>query len=345
MAERNQNQNKDLRAYESMMEIKKILVPTDFSDESISAYTHAQELASRFGAKIDLIHVVPTLKYFSESISKLGVPLDVDEDLYPHVKDGAEHQLRGIMDDYFEEGNKGKAIVNIERKPSKAISDYAEKNGYDLIVMAARGAHSSDLLRGSITEKVSRYSTVPVFTVDNRLQPEGLKRILVPTDGSSISFACFPLALTIATIYDAEISLFHVQELYGSLSESLERHDDISEALDIYNSIIDNLEQYLSEHAVKSVKIKRGDEDFEDEVIITEDGTERSIPLHTILERGLSAHYVIESYAPEHSDLIVMTTHGHSGVARFFLGSTTEKIVQHVDMPVVTLKPSKELLS
>lgn len=328
-----------------MMEIKKILVPTDFSDESISAYTHAQELASRFGAKVDLIHIVPTLKYFSESISKLGVPLDVDEDLYPHVKDGAKHRLNGIMEDYFEEGNMGQSIVSIERKPSKAISGYAEKNGYDLIVMASRGEHSSDLLRGSTTEKVARYCSVPVFTVDNRLQPEGLKRILVPTDASSVSFACFPLALTMANVYDAEITLFHVQELYGSLSESIERHDDVSEAQDLYNGIIDKLQTYLDEHNFEDVSIKRGDQDFEDEVIIKAEGEEHVIQLHTILKRGLSAHYVIENYSPDHADLIVMATHGHSGVARFFLGSTTEKIIQHVDMPVATLKPSDEMLS
>ncbi|MDX1637730.1 MAG: universal stress protein [Balneolaceae bacterium] len=327
-----------------MIQINKILVPTDFSDRSIAAYTHAQELASTFGARVDMIHIVPTLKYFSESISKLGVPLDVDEDLYPHVKDGAVHRLNGLMADYIEESNRGEALVRIERKPSRAISEYAAENGYDLIVMGSRGEHSSDVLRGSITEKVIRYSEVPVFTVDERLKPEGLKNILVPTDASSLSFTCLPLALTLAETYGARLTLFHVLELYGTLSESIERRPGNSEETDIYTHIIGKMEQYLSDHNYNTIEIRRGDEEFHDKVIITRGDRTHTIRVDTVIGRGLSAHYEIENYAPDNADLIVMTTHGHSGLAHFFLGSTTEKVAQHVDMPVVTVKPSKEKL-
>jgi len=327
------------------MHIKKILVPTDFSDEALSAYTHAQELASKYGAKIDLIHIVPTLKYFSESIGKLGVPLDVDEDLYPHVKDGARHRMKGYMDDYLQEEQKGEAIVLIDRKPWKAIVDYADDNAYSLIVMAARGKHSSDLLKGSITEKIIRHSGIPVFTVDNRLKAEGLKRILLPTDSSPISFACFPLALTLAETYGAELTLFHVLELYGTLSESEEREPGKTEKSSIYDHIIDHLNDYLVGEELEDVFIQRSGKPFEDKIVVEKNGTQLTIPLKTVIEKGVSAHYEIERYAPEHSDLIVMTTHGHSGLAHFFLGSTAEKVAQRVDMPVVTVKPSENRLS
>ncbi|MFH5831585.1 universal stress protein [Halalkalibaculum sp. DA384] len=327
-----------------MMEIKKILVPTDFSDEAISAYTHAQELASKLGARVDMIHIVPTLKYFSESINKLGVPLNFDEDLYPHVKDGAQHRLKGFMADYLKEENKGDALVRIERKPSKAIAEFASDNGYDLVVMAARGEHSSDLLRGSITEKVIRYSAVPVFTVDNRLKPEGIKNILLPTDASSLSFACLPVALALADTYGARITLFHVLELYGTLSESLERNPGNTEESDLYQAILEKLTEYLSETGQDGITVQRGDREFEDQILITEGVNPKAIQLNTVIAKGLSAHYEIENYAPDNADLIVMTTHGHSGLAHFFLGSTTEKVAQHVDMPVLTVKPAgKEL--
>lgn len=327
------------------MKIKKILVPTDFSEESISAYTHAQELAKKYGAKVDMIHIVPTLKYFSESFSKLGVPLDVDEDLYPHLKDGAKHKMGGFMDDYLEKEYRGDAIVKIERKPWKGIIDYAAENDYSLIVMAARGKHSSDLLKGSITEKIIRHSRVPVFTVDNRLNPEGLKRILVPTDSSPVSFACFPLALTLAETYGAEITLFHVLELHGTISESEEREPGKTEEASIYEHIIDHLNDYLVDQDLGEVLIQRTDEPFVDKVVITKNEAQLTIPLKTVIEKGVSAHYEIERYAPEHSDVVVMTTHGHSGLAHFFLGSTAEKVAQRVDMPVVTVKPAENRLS
>ena len=326
------------------MNIKKILVPTDFSDEAISAYTHAEELAKKYGAKVDLIHIVPTLKYFSESFTKLGVPLDVDEDLYPHVKDGATHRLERIMEDYLKEEHRGEPVVAIERKPWKAIVDFAEDNGYGLIVMAARGRHGSELLKGSITEKIIRHSGVPVFTVDNRLNAEGLKRILLPTDSSPVSFACFPLALTLAETYGAEITLFHVLELYGTVSESEQREPGKSEKASIYEHIIEHLNEFLIDEGLDEVLIQRSDTPFTDTVAVTKNEARLSVPLKTVIEKGVSAHYEIERYAPEHSDLIVMTTHGHSGLAHFFLGSTAEKVAQRVDMPVVTVKPSKNRL-
>lgn len=328
-----------------MMEIKKILVPTDFSDEAISSYTHAQALASKFEAKIDMIHIVPTLKYFSESISRLPLGLDVGEDLYPHVKDGSEHRLKGFMDDYFQDANKGEAVVQIARKPSQAIADYAAENEYDLIVMAARGEHASDLLRGSITEKVIRYSTVPVFAVDERIKPGGLKNILLPTDASQLSLTCLPLALTLAETYSADITLFHVLELYGSISESIERKYGKTDKRNIYERIIMRLKDYLAAHGMDTISIERSESDFEDQIVVGKGETRNIIPLHTVIEKGLSAHYEIENYAPSHADLIVMTTHGHSGLAHFFLGSTTEKVAQHVDMPVVTVKPTKKELN
>lgn len=327
-----------------MVDINKILVPTDFSEASVPAYTHAQELAKRFDARVDLIHVVPTLKYFSESIKKLGVPLDMEKDLYPHVKDGARHRLGEIMDDYLKEENKGEPVVLIERKPSHAIAEYAGKEAYDLVVMAAKGGDGTEIMRGSTTEKVIRHSTVPVFTVDNRLKSDGLHRILIPTDASRISFTCFPLALMLADVYGGEITLFHVLELYGSLSESMERNPYKSDEANIYDRIIEELNAFLIDRGLDDVLIQRNDENFRDNIVITEGASNRTIPMTTVIEKGLSAHYEIETYAPSHSDVIVMTTHGHSGLAHFFLGSTTEKVAQHVDMPVLTVKPAKETL-
>lgn len=165
-----------------MIKIKKILVPTDLSEASVTAYTHAQEIAQKYGATVDFLHVIPVMKYFSESIDGLGMPLDMEEYVYPHVKDGAEHQLKSMMNNYIRDINKGKATAIVQRKPSKAIVTYAEKYNCDLIVMASRGGHGSELFRGSVTEQVIRYSSVPVLAVNDIFTAGNLKRILIPTD-------------------------------------------------------------------------------------------------------------------------------------------------------------------
>lgn len=330
-----------------MKQIKKILVPTDFSDNAQFAYTHAQEIANRFGAKIDVMHVIPTLTYFTESMDSLESPLDVDEeeDMYPTVQKDVKQKLQTAMNDYLAEESRGKAIVRIERKPSQAIAELAEEGSYDLIVMPSKGQHESHLLRGSTTEKVIRHSRVPVFNVDASLSSEALKSILLPTDGSKISFSALPLALSLADIYGADITLYHVRELYGSPLDYEGRDPNKSEEANAYEALIEHLEQYLNEEGLSNIKIDRGEEDFQDQFVVTEGASSQRINFFTTVEKGVSAHLGIQEYANDHADVVVMATHGHSGLAHFFLGSTTEKVAQSLDMPVLTVKPEAEKLS
>lgn len=328
-----------------MKQIKKILVPTDFSPNAEHAYRHAQAIAQRFGARVDFMHVIPTLTYFSESLSKLEAPLDmVDEDIYPTAQKEVKHRLQNAMDDYLKDEAKGEAICRIERKPSSVIASEAKAKEYDLIVMPSKGRHESNLLRGSTAEKVIRQSEVPVFVVDARLSSEGLKRILLPTDGSAISFAALPIALSLADIYDAEITLYHVQELYGSPLDYESKDPSKRTEVNTYEALLDHLEDYLINEELENVQIARGEVDFEDQFIITEGASSRRINFYTVVEKGVSAHLGIEEYAVGHADVVVMATHGHSGLAHFFLGSTTEKVAQSLDLPVLTVKPDQSKL-
>lgn len=329
-----------------MKQIKKILVPTDFSDNAELAFAHAQEIAQRFGATVDFVHIVPTLKYFSESISLMEAPLDmIDDEIYPTAQKEAKAKLQDLMSKYLAEETKGEAISRVDRKPSEAIADLASEKEYDLIVMPSKGRHKSNLLRGSTTEKVIRQSKVPVFTVDDKLTSEGLKRILVPTDGSMISFAALPLALSVANIYGADITFYHVQELYGSPLDYEGRNPNKSEEANIYEALINHLEDYLINEGLEDVQIARGEVDFEDQFVITEGASSHRVDFYTVVKKGVSAHLGIEEYATDHADVVVMATHGHSGFAHFFMGSTTEKVAQSLDKPVLTVKPSADKLS
>lgn len=328
-----------------MKQIEKILVPTDLSEQSISAYTHAQEIAGKFGATIDFIHIIPTLKYFNESLSRLGAPLDMDEDLYPTAQKEVTHQLQMLMEDYVNEASRGQAIVQIGRKASQMIASAAKEKGYDLIVMASKGGHDSELLRGSTTEKVIRYSEVPVFTIDSKLSSEGIQSLLLPTDGSMISFSALPLALTLAQTYGAKITLFHVIELYGNTLIDRERDPKETEEASIYESLMKCLQDFLAGEKMDHVQLRRGEADFEDQLVISEGASSNTITINTVLKKAVSAHHGIEEYASEHADIVTMATHGHSGLAHFFLGSTTEKVAQHLDLPVVTVKPGKDMLN
>lgn len=319
-----------------MYTIKKILVPTDFSDNASHAYSHAQQIAGSYGAKIDFIHIIPTLRYFNESLEQLGMPLDMEKELYPHAQKRASVQIKELMDGHLESENKGEGIVRIGPKPSKSIAEYAEQGNYDLIVIAAKGQGESDLLRGSVTEKIIRYSKVPVLHTD---QPEieSIKNIMVPTDGSQSSLQALPMAISIALRHDASITLFHVLELHGTLTENAKKNVHSSE----YENIRDVIYEAVDEFFINSwneAKLRRL-KDFEGQFLIREGDSNTAINVKTVIEKRVSAHHAITEYGDEHADLIVLATHGHSGLKHLILGSTAEKVVQHSKSPTVTIKP------
>lgn len=326
-----------------MIEFKKILVPTDFSDNSEIAYSIAQDIADTFGGVIDFIHVVPTLTYLNESIKRIGVPLDMDKDIYPKIIDESKARLEKAMGQYLKVENKGAHIVKINRRPSYAIAEYAAKHGYDLIVIGSRGKDKTKLIRGGTTERVIRRSKVPVFSVDDRFDKNKVQNVLVTTDSSEMSFVAIPMAVAIADAYHANLTLMHVVELYGSISEELPKSPKKGELISIYEGIIERINRYLTKRGLENIHIQRTGVTYEDEVIITDGDNSRSVQLSTKIEKGVSAHYEIEAYASEEADIVLMATHGHSGFAHLILGSTAEKVAQYVKKPVITIRPDEEV--
>lgn len=320
---------------------KKILVPTDLSERAASAYTYAGEIAGRYNARVDFIHIIPTMKYFNESLSRLGVPLNMEKDLYPHAQEEAGRKLNKLMSEYIPEPYRGEVVVQTGRKPSEAIVSRAKSGGHDIIVMTSRGGHDTDFMRGGVTEKVIRQSEIPVFAIDRQLTTGRLNQILVPTDISELSFTSFPLAASLADIHDAELTLLHVIELHGSRIESDGWDRAKSEAENIFDTIIVHLQDYLAGHNHDDLAVTVAEGEMEAKAVVSKGNESRSIPLHVVIERGVTAHAVIEEYATSNADAVVMATHGHSGLARLLLGSTTEKVVRYVDLPVLTVKPKK----
>lgn len=325
-----------------MHTFKKILVATDFSPQAAATYPTAQKLASVFKSKVDLIHIVPMLKYLNESIKKLGTPLDLSDEIYPKIMEESNRELQKLGKEHIKKGNKGKTYVKVDRKPWQAIIDHAVEGEYDLIIMGARGAHKSRMIRGSTTDKVIRNSTVPVFCIDASFEGSAVETILVPTDGSPFSFAAFPPAVALADLFGASITLFHVLELYGSYTGHLPLDRDVGENVSIYEELIKNLNTWLADNDFDPLHVQRSGVVFEDQLTITTDEESRTVPVRTVIEKGISAHFEIERYSEENADLVVIATHGHSGLAHLVLGSTAEKVAQYVSKPVLTVRPDKK---
>lgn len=140
------------------MTIKRILLPTDFSDTAEHTLGYAREMAERFGAEVHVLHVVadPTPQEWA-----IGAAALVVSDLLKTWETDAERRLAGISLDGIETVRAirvGHAFVEILR--------YATDNAIDMIVMGTHGRGPVEhLLLGSVAETVVRKAPCPVLTV------------------------------------------------------------------------------------------------------------------------------------------------------------------------------------
>lgn len=136
-----------------------------------------------------------------------------------------------------------------------------------------------------------------------------IQRILVPTDFSPTAGLAVDHALLLAHALDAELHLLHADVLF--------EHDPAREAIGFPRS--EELAQRLSELIGRPAA--------------------RAIPIHEEHERGISPAGVILDYAAEHEiDLIVMGSHGRSGLGRWLLGSVASQVSHHSGCPVLIVR-------
>lgn len=130
-------------------------------------------------------------------------------------------------------------------------------------------------------------------------------RILVPTDGNASAEAAMEHAIWLAETFDAELRLLHVVDT--------RRYDASIE------SAVEPLE-------------RRG-ERYLDRLLTLAEGT--AVPAITAeVVRGRPARAILADAEDNDVDLVVMSTQGEGGLARRLLGSVTEYVVTHADVPV-----------
>ncbi|MBW3538683.1 MAG: universal stress protein [Planctomycetes bacterium] len=146
-----------------MIELKNILLPTDFSEPSLASARYALELARRFGSRVHLLYVIEDPQVFLPPFEHQAIP----------SRDELEAFARDALDAWeLPEGAEGCDIVRRFRHgtPFTQIINDARENDIDLIVLGTHGRGAmAHLLMGSVAEKVVRKAPCPVLTV----RPEG----------------------------------------------------------------------------------------------------------------------------------------------------------------------------
>ncbi|MBO6523768.1 MAG: universal stress protein [Balneolaceae bacterium] len=321
------------------MKVNHILVPTDFSERSEVAIKMAGELVDLYGCTVDLIHIIPMMKYFSESMDPLGVPFSIEKHLYPQCLENSHEKLEQLAQKYIKKEYRGKLFSEIDRKPSEAITKLANKGEYDLVLMSARGEHNSIHVMGSTTEKVIRYSKIPVLSINEEMEIENLNKIIVPVDFSESSFFAVIPAFELAKETDSKIELVNVVELYSAGNDMIPYVPTSIEEQPLYESMITKLTDYLLNHSQYELHLKRTGVPFEDVLVSTEEPHTISIDVRSTIIKGITAYHEIAEYANDHADMVVMTTHGRTGLSRVFMGSTTEHVSRLIERPLLIVRP------
>ena len=279
--------------------MKKILIPTDFSNEAQNAAELARSLALKFSARLVFLHSIEVTS--SESINASGAPSNFDsyaDSMLVHESiKRANEEMSTLLDVSTFQGIEVSQIIKIG-SPFSHIYDAIEEDGVDFVVMGTKGASGlSEVLIGSNTEKVVRRAKCPVLTVKEGVSESVFNSIVYATAMGPNEDRVIEVLKEIQQAYDSKIYMVWVN------TPNNFKADRITKAM---------MRDFAEKHSLAGYEVHV----FND--VIEEDGIR---------------HFADEMDA----GMIVMGTSSHTGLSRIIRGSIAEDMVNHAKRPVLTV--------
>ncbi len=306
---------------------RRILVPWDGSALAAQAIPKARALAAPGGEMI-LLWVAPEVEAVDGlMLGMAGVAADdilrADEEAARQSLEAEAERLRGAGGDL-----KVETVVEIG-DPAERILRLAKGRDVDLIVLASHGRGAVGRWAfGSVADRVARSATVPVMIV----RPEGdegagrphvdMRRVVVPLDGSELAARAVPVAARLAKQLNVPIVLVNVVDTARAVSPLFAAGEAYSEGYfgEIQTELRQEADRVLEE-ASASLK-------------------DTGLSVTSQVLDGAPADALLGLTQP--SDVVVLTSHGRSGVRRWLLGSVSEKLVRQSVAPVVLVRSAVE---
>ena len=145
-----------------------------------------------------------------------------------------------------------------------------------------------------------------------------IANVLVPTDFSEGSAEALEYARTLCRRFGARLHLLHVLETTG-LVNVISANGYAAIIPDLFNDIIAERRENL-------------------ERLLTQDERQSGRAIATVTPLGSPAREIVRYAADQHSDLIVIATHGRTGLPHVLLGSVAEAVVRQASCPVITVR-------
>jgi len=273
--------------------MKRILVPVDFSEYSIEALKVASQIARKNHCEIILLHLLELPHRVNDTF---GDSKSIPEIIF--FKNKAIENLEELMESPFLKGIDVFESVEFN-KVDLGVIDSSKKNNADLIIMGSHGTSGfKELLVGSNTEKIVRYSTIPVLVIKKEAKEFKATNFVFASDFSKETIKPFRKMLEFAKIFNSK--LFLVTICTPSSFKTTNTTEKIMENF-IANFDVENYTTHI----------------FND----------------TNIENG-----IINFSKSINADLIGICTHGRTGLAHFYNGSIGEDLVNHASKPIITFK-------
>ena len=289
----------------------RILIPLDGSPLAEQALPYARAVAAS-DARFIPIAVAPPPESDRDDVGRIVGSVD---EVLARIEGELREQLLAAARTWLGDDTDIRPIVTTG-DPAEEILRAAATCTIDLIALASHGRGSMGrALFGSVADRVSRASPVPVLIVRPRdapieISPIRIHRIVVPLDGSGLAANALPLAEALARRLDVPVVL--VRAIEGVMVPAV----------------------YPDSFGLQVSEIEAMEADARGETAaVARNCGERGIAAHASVHAGWPFE-VITSEATA-GDLIVMTSHGRSGVRRWLLGSVAEKLIRSGPAPVM----------
>lgn len=295
----------------------KLLIPLDASKTAERVLPFARILAGRLKLPIELLEAVDIAAATAHMVADKALYLD---NIIAEAESASREYLAGIAATFTGVPVSCKVARG---RPADVIIESAETEKGTLIAMATHGRSGINRwMMGSVAEKVLRGTTAPLFLVRaaedgvSRDRDASIKSMIVPLDGSTLAEMVLPTVCEVAKKLDLEVVLFRAYELAASAYYGNETY------LPNYDQMLRELKQEMEGYLKKTAEG------------LTALGLSK---VSWVALPGSDAEEIV-GYANQHHDaLVAMCTHGRSGVARWALGSVTEKVVRHAEAPVLVV--------
>lgn len=293
---------------------KKIIVPLDGSPLAEQTLTFLPRFASPLQTHLDLVSVLQPWVYALGMTE--ATPISVINDLREQWQIYLNEQEVTLQS----QGYSVKSHI-LEGDVANEILALAESEGSDLIAMSTHGRSGfSRLALGSISERVLQNTRTPLLLVreSSALQTSApLKQLLTPLDGSNLAEKALPVAAEMAHQTGAELTLLRVIQALDEHNKRLLFKSD-AEAEESMQQWKTLSSRYLEQMAYSVYR--------------------EGLKVHSEMLIGDPDKIICETAESLPADLIVMSTHGRSGVDRWVYGSVANKVLRNASCPVLLVR-------